>query len=171
MTGLFPDLADAAEPKEVSKSGMAEILGVVPGRITQLIGMGLPVLPSGRIEVAAGRAWYEANINPDRRKHRPDGHLSAAEELKRIRVQQARLDLQRAQGALIDRKAAETVIFARARAERDAHLAFVARISPALAQRLEIDPAKLFAELDREMRDHLAKLAETPIEELPHDAG
>jgi hypothetical protein len=165
---LFSDLADQSQTGLVSKSRFAALLGVAPSRVTQLIASGLPV-ENGKIDPAKGRAWYEANVSADRRKQRPEGHFSAAEELKRLRVEQARLDLERSRGALVDRQEAEDAIFSRARAERDAHLAWAARIAPVIAQRLGINPSPLFAELDRELRLHLAQLAETPFQELLND--
>jgi hypothetical protein len=168
LTQLFSDLPSVSRA-QTSKSGFAGILGISPARISQLIAAGLPVEPSGKIDIAKGRAWYEANVDADRRKARPVGHLSASDELKRIKIEQAKLDLERARGAVIDRQAAEDAIFTRARAERDAHLAWAARIAPVIAQRIGIDPGRMFTELDRELRAHLAKLAETPMQELPCD--
>lgn len=170
LSPLFSHFPRNSEPSEVSKRGFADMIGLSPARISQLVANGLPVKPNGKIDVVAGRRWYQEHTDPDRRKSQRNGHASAAEELKRIQIDRARLDLERARGTVIDRRAAEEVIFTRARAERDALLAFVARISPSLAQRLGIDPAQLFSELDREIRLHLASVAETPIGDLS-DAG
>lgn len=142
------------------------MLDLSPARISQLISQGLPIKPNGKIDVAAGRRWYEEHTDPDRRKAQRNGHTSAAEELKRIQIERARLDLEQKRGTLIDRKAAEEAIFTRARAERDAWLAWAARAAPGLAQRLGIAPARIFTELDREVRAHLARLSETPVQEM-----
>jgi len=135
-----------------------------------LIAAGLPVEASGRIDLERGREWYQQNTSPDRRKVKPAGHESATDELKRIRIDQARLDLERSKGTLVERQAVEQAIFSRARAERDAHLAWATRIAPVIAARIGADPGRLFTELDREMRAHLAKLAETPLQDLARDA-
>lgn len=43
----------------VTKSELAGILGVSKGRISQLIGEGLPVEPTGMVDVDKARAWRE----------------------------------------------------------------------------------------------------------------
>jgi hypothetical protein len=169
MQFSFIEKSDQSCADLVSKSQFAAILGVAPSRVTQLIAAGLPVEAGGRINQVEGRRWYEQNISINRRKARPDGHTSPSGELQRIRAELASIDLERAKGNLIDRRAAEDAIFTRARSERDAHLAWAARVAPAIAQRIGSDPSKLFLELDRELRAHLAKLAETPLQDLPHD--
>jgi hypothetical protein len=54
-------------------------------------------------------------------------------------------------------------VFARARAERDAHMAWVQRSAPLLAAELGADPRATFAALDRMMREHLEHLADMPL--------
>jgi len=149
----------------LSKAGFAKLLGVTPGRVSQMVEKGLPLTPSGKVPVAEGRAWYEANIRQRKRAPDPAGETDRA-RLERIRADQAELELARARGALVDRREVERHVFARARAERDAHLAWVARVAPAVATEIGADPAALFAALDREMRRHLEQLAETPAGEL-----
>lgn len=166
LSPLFSELPRNPEPPVASKRAFAAMMGLSPARISQLVAAGLPTTTNGKIDVPAARRWYEQHTDPDRRKNQRNGHLSAAEELKRIQVERARIELERARGNLIDRQIAEEVIFTRARAERDALLAWVARISPGLAQRLGANPAQLFSELDREARLHLAKISETPLEGL-----
>jgi hypothetical protein len=53
----------------------------------------------------------------------------------------ARLELKKREGSLIPREAAERFIFERAREERDALIAWVARVSPALAHELGCEAA------------------------------
>jgi len=60
--------------------------------------------------------------------------------------------IEREQGKLIDADEARRTVFARARAERDAHLAWVQRTAPLLAAELGADPRATFAALDRMMR-------------------
>ena len=69
----------------------------------------------------------------------------------------------------MDRKGVELALFERARAERDAHMAWVSRIAPELATELQADLSAVYAFLDREMRHHLEDLASTSLQELAPD--
>ena len=71
-------------------------------------------------------------------------------------------------GELIDTEAAERTVFARAKAERDAHLAWAQRSAPVIAAELGIETGPVFAVLDRLMREHLEHLASMPLEDLFH---
>ncbi len=164
-------------PDIVTKRGFADLLEVHPSRITQLVAQGLPVEPNGRISVSKASAWIDANLDPDRRKvlrpsdKQPLGAAkSARAEFDRIRTDRARLELEKARGALVDRKAVESAIFARARAERDAHLAWAARLAPIVATRFGIDHVAVLELLDAELRRHLQDLADRPLAELTRDA-
>lgn len=53
-------------PREMSKSGFAGLIGVTPGRVSQMIKDGLPVEPNGKIDVARGRLWIQDNIDQRR---------------------------------------------------------------------------------------------------------
>lgn len=53
-------------PRELSKSGFAGLIGVTPGRVSQLIKDGLPVEPNGKIDVARGKLWFQENIDQRR---------------------------------------------------------------------------------------------------------
>jgi hypothetical protein len=48
--------------KSVTKSRLAELLGVSPSRVSQYFRAGLPVLSSGRVDPEAARAWLAANV-------------------------------------------------------------------------------------------------------------
>lgn len=166
---LFQTLPDLA-PAEMTKSAFAGHIGVSKGRISQMIRDGLPVLDNGRVPVEAAVAWYHANI-----RHSAQTAKKAADDLALVKRQreEAHRDLLRLQveekaGRLIDRRAAEAAIFERARAERDAHLAWCSRIAPLIATETDCDLSSLFAALDREMRAHLEELAAQPIEALHH---
>jgi len=154
----------------VSKSSAAAALGVSPARVTQLIAEGLPVEPRGRISLAKAKAWCADNLDGGRARAGGGGKTGAATrvriELDRVRVERARLELEKARGALVDRKAAEAAIFARARAERDAHLAWVVRVAPTVAVQLGVDGAELQRLLELEMRQHLEELACRALAEL-----
>ncbi|MGB0749827.1 MAG: hypothetical protein ACPGO3_13880 [Magnetospiraceae bacterium] len=135
----------------------------------------MPSTADGKIEREPAIAWMEANLDPGRRKKSagdapPDSHShslpSLKEEHELVKIQRARIALERERGALVDRAAAESAILARARAERDQHLAFVSRVAPILAGELGIDPGDLFRLMDKHMREHLARLSETRLDEL-----
>ena len=156
-------------PSAVPKGFFAQLVGITPGRVSQLIAQGLPVRLDGKIDVEAGREWLEANVNR---------RASAADPIAAARVSElaeARLARERAQsellqhkaakeaGRLVDRATVERSAFERARAERDAHLDFAARVAPRIAAELNVDPRAIFAILDREIREHLNRLADTPL--------
>jgi hypothetical protein len=154
-----------------TKTAFAARVGLTKGRISQLVAEGLPVRADGRIDVAVGLAWIEDNLDPARRNRggaavptRATTTLAEAKRLHEIvKVQRARLAFEREQGKLIDADEARRTVFARARAERDAHLAWVQRAAPLLAAELEADPRATFATLDRMMREHLEHLADLPL--------
>lgn len=54
------------ELRTVSKSGFAKLVGLTPGRISQLISQGLPVEPDGKVDVARGKLWIAGNVDPVR---------------------------------------------------------------------------------------------------------
>ena len=164
--------APIAEPSQrtATKAKFAEILGVSKGRVSQLIKDGLPVEASGRVDIEQGKAWYSENCSPSRRKAMPPRQtMTPKGELEMIKAERAKLDLEREKGNLIDRFAAEQVIFERARGERDAWIGWASRASILIASELESDPGETFSILDRLVRDHLVELAETPVKELSND--
>jgi hypothetical protein len=173
----MPKLTAAANGESkagaVSKAAFAEKVGLTRGRISQLIAQGLPVRADGRIEVEAGLRWMEDNLDADRRNkggsQAPAGAptLAEAKRLHEIlKIQRARLALDKERGDLVSRAEVKAAVFARARRERDAHMAWVARTAPQLAAELGADPARTFASLDRLMREHLLDLARTPLQVL-----
>ncbi len=133
----------------------------------------MPVRTDGWIEVKSGLRWMEDNLDSDRRnKGGTTGNGSALSlaEAKRlheiVKVQRARLALDKERGDLVSRAEVKAAVFARARRERDTHMAWVARTAPQLAAELDADPARTFASLDRLMREHLFDLARTPLQVL-----
>jgi hypothetical protein len=157
----------------VTKAAFAERVGLTRGRISQLIAHGLPVLADGRIEVETGLRWMEENLDPDRRgKGGVSNTTPSLAEARRlheiVKVQRAKLAYERERGDLVNRSAVKVAVFARAKAERDAHMTWVARVTPLLAAELGADPARTFAALDRLMREHLVDLARLPLPDL-HD--
>jgi len=154
-----------------TKTAFATRVGLTKGRISQLVAEGLPVRADGRIDVAVGLAWIEDNLDPARRNKggavNPTRATTTLAEAKRlheiVKVQRAKLAFEREQGQLVETAAATRTVFARARAERDAHLAWVQRTAPLLAAELGADPRATFAALDRMMREHLEHLADLPL--------
>ena len=84
-----------------------------------------------------------------------------------VRVAMARLRFDKDRGRLVNKDEIGIVIFNRARRERNAHLSWVIRVAPQLADELSVDPALMFTALDRHLREHLAILSKTPLFELP----
>jgi hypothetical protein len=153
----------------VSKRGFAELVGVSPGRVSQMIKDGLPVEPNGRVNVEAGRAWIVANIDPNRRRIQlDDGGSVRSSKVKRenAEAEMAHLKAERMAESLIDRAATLQAIEGRARFERDSWIGWVNRTAPEIAAAVGGDLAAVVAALDRAVRDHLAQLADTPIEGL-----
>lgn len=83
----------------------------------------------------------------------------------------SRAAFEREQGKLIDADRAEQTVFARAKAERDAHIAWVQRSAPIMASELGIETGPVFTVLDRLMREHLEHLLSTPLGGLFHADG
>lgn len=157
-----PNLFGVIMEEAVTKAEFARQIGVSRARVSQLVGQGLPVLHSGKVPVRQAHDWVATNI---KRRQKPESALPESDRarLDRIKADQAELELERTRGTLLDRAAAEGAIFERAKAERDAHLAWVSRIATPIAAQTGADPAALFAALDAAMRDHLAELAEKDL--------
>lgn len=158
-------------PASLTKAAFAEKVGLTRGRISQLIGQRLPVAAGGKIDVEAGLRWMEDNLDPGRRgKGGAAGTTPSLAEARRlheiVKVQRAKLALERERGDLVNRAIVRGAVFARAKAERDAHMAWIARVTPLLSAELGADPARTFAALDRLMRKHLVDLARMPLPEL-----
>ena len=134
-------------------------------RVSQLVGLGLPVLPNGKVRRSDALAWVKTHIRPRGNKPLAGEALAPGtrDTIDSLKIARARLALDKESGRLVDRAKAEAAIFERARFERDAHLAFCQRLAPILAGELGADPAVVHAILDREMRQHLVDLAKTPL--------
>lgn len=166
--GFLPDLPVSASPSTLSKKAFGEAIGVSAGRVTQMIAMGLPVEPNGRIDLVRGRTWVTENIDPNRRRATlsegsPLGFASSRAEREAADAKTARLKAERLEGNLIDRTAALRAIETRARAERDAWISWVNRVAPEVATETDADLGAVAALLDRLVREQLASLAEMKI--------
>jgi hypothetical protein len=167
--GLFGLDPPSAAPPTLSKKAFGEAIGVSAGRVTQMIAMGLPVEPNGRVDLARGRKWVSDHIDPNRRRASlpegsPLGFASSRSEREAADAKTARLKADKLEGALINRNAALRAIETRARAERDARISWVNRVGPEVAILTGSDLGLVVAMLDRLVRDQLATLAEMKIE-------
>jgi DNA-binding transcriptional regulator YdaS (Cro superfamily) len=160
--------ANEAENPIVSKSRFAELVGLSPARISQLIAEGLPVEPDKRIDLAKGQQWLNDRQAADdgERPTRP-APLTARGQRDVAEAKIAGLKAERLAGRLIDLKATLRVVEGRARFERDAWIGWVNRAAPLLASEAGADMAIIVAILDREVRAQLAALAVQPLE-LPN---
>lgn len=153
----------------ISKRCFAELIGVSPGRVSQMIADGLPVEPNGRIEIAKGKAWVAANVDPNRRRVRLPGEAAPAPGTPKATRDAAEAEIARLRAArmaenLIDKHATLRALETRARFERDAWIGWVNRAAPEIATATGADLAVVVSALDRMVRDQLATLAGTPIE-------
>lgn len=160
MHSTVPPMTDT-----LSKRGFGELIGVSPGRVSQMIADGLPVEPNGRIAIAKGKAWVAANVDQNRRRARVDGGLfdSSKREREAAEARIANFKADRLADRLIDRDATLRTIETRARVERDAWIGWVNRAAPELARLANADVAIVVSTLDRLVREQLATLAATPL--------
>jgi hypothetical protein len=77
-----------------------------------------------------------------------------------LKAQERRVRLQRMKGELVDRAKAVAQVFKLARDERDAWVNWPARVAAVMAAELDVDAHKLHTVLERQVREHLAELAE-----------
>jgi hypothetical protein len=77
-----------------------------------------------------------------------------------LKAQERRLRLQQIKGELVDRAKAVAQVFRLARDERDAWINWPARAASVIAAELEVDSHRLHTVLERQVRAHLAELAE-----------
>jgi hypothetical protein len=173
-SGLLPPAGAAGGT--MSKSSFARLIGVTPGRVSQLIAKGMPTEPDGTVDVAKAKAWIRDNIDPTRGHAKVDeveGPLplppptstprseKTAEETAFLRTKRERL-----QGTLISKAETLQAIETRSRAERDSWLGWVNRIAPEMARATNADLAMVVALLDRHVREQLATLASVPIGDI-----
>ena len=165
-SSLFPD--DPSAPKPILKRDFAALMGVTPGRISQLIHRGLPCTSNGMIDPEKGKAWWQENMTAGRKRMAGvQGSLASTKaSIDNERLEQLRLETAERRGELVGRETVRRAIADRGRAERDAHQAWVMRTAPVLAAELGVDANRMFSALDKAMREHLAFLARTPVDEL-----
>ncbi len=141
--------------------------------------------PDGTIEPGTADAAWARNTNAAKRRKRkavPKAALEAARETltesgqrpagvgmtfmeartasEVLKVQTARINLQRLKGEVIDRARAIAHAFRFAREMRDAWLNWPARVSALMAADLGVDPHTMHTALEKHVRQHLDELAE-----------
>lgn len=169
-----------------TKADFARRVGLSRPRITQLAAKGLPVTPDGKVDVGAALEWMSRELDPTQRvaqskaKARPalvppvpapvdsdgdgeeDGDLIAARtEHEWLKVERARLALERDKGDVAPWAEIDRVLFEHGRRHRDAWLAWSQRVVPDMAAELKVDGARLTAVLRKFVSAHLQELAET----------
>jgi hypothetical protein len=77
-----------------------------------------------------------------------------------LKAQERRLKLQQIKGELVDRAKAVAHVFRLARDERDAWINWPTRAAATIAAELQVDSHELHTVLERQVRKHLAELAE-----------
>jgi hypothetical protein len=158
----------------ISKSAFARLQGVTPQRVNIWLKEGLPTV-NGKIDSDVGEKWRHDNANEKQREAykrrgavRPELQGESSSDLRRryeaIKVELGELALAKERCELIDRGKVHRWAEGMGRIHRDAHLAFVARASNAIASELGVNAGQLLAALDREMRQHLTELAELPVD-------
>lgn len=154
-----------SEPRAVSKKAFAELANISQGRVSQLIKLGLPVEPDGRIDVARGKLWIKGNISPTRSAAQSDqtdlpfaAEKDAADERLRLVREQAdaiALKNQQSRRELIPATEVEREWANVLRTVRASILA----VPPRLRQTMPHLTAHDIAALDSELRQALEDLA------------
>ena len=157
----------------------ARRVGLTPGRITQLVQNGMPTLPTGRIPIAEALAWMEANLDQTRRGGKPSpasvqdaaavpsGDAPSLVQIK-TKHEQAKLialtqRIKKEAGQLVNKDEVERAIAARAKAEREALVAWALRASAVIAAEVGCDPGALHIALDREIHEHLEAVSQMEL--------
>lgn len=155
------------EPKTLRKGDFAKLVGVSPGRVSQMVADGMPVDPNGRIDVARGKLWIQANVSPTRSaaQARTDPELpfaatrdASAERVRLLREQADHAALKNAEKRRELLPASE-VERAWANVLRDVRAAMLA-LPSRIQQRLSHLSAAEIDLIDREIRDVLSEVAD-----------
>lgn len=186
MTDAASEAGQQAEASQRSNTGpqsggklltftaFAQQEGLAQSRISQLVSEGMPVEADGRLDATAARAWMDSRLDPGRREARKPGSsrgkagtvadLRAKKLAGELRLLE--LEARKREGDVVERAAVDRFLFERARMERDAWIGWIARTVPLMAAKTGAEPSAVFAFLDRAVREHLAELAETPLQEI-----
>lgn len=152
------------------------VTGLSRGRVRTLLRSGLPKRSAAEI-----KKWIKANIDPKRKNHwgkgksgssnGVNGHslVDARRENEQVKVEIGKLELAKRRGELIQRAKVQKFIDSRARMERDHWIAWPAAAAARMCAELRVDHDRLLSALEKEVREHLTKLAATPVEEINDD--
>ncbi|MGP9814426.1 DNA packaging protein [Rhodopseudomonas sp. NSM] len=148
-------------PREISKSGFAGLIGVSPGRVSQLIKDGLPVEASGKIDVARGKLWFQENVDQRRSDAQRQTELplsnrgkeSHKERLLREQADQAAIKTARLRGELVTAAAVEARWSDVLRRLRSKILAVPSRVRQSCPNLTARDVATFDLELRRALED------------------
>lgn len=175
-----------------TQAAFARRVGLSAPRISQLVKAGLPCV-DGKVDVPAALAWMSEALDPTQRlaqakaKARPvtvpplprlddeDGNEPSDEPAagdyntaktahEWLKVERAKLALERDRGNLLPAEQVRRDVFALAKAERDAWVSWPMRAAAVVAAELGVDPGDVHRLLDREVRTHLAELADLPAQ-------
>ncbi|MGB3389719.1 MAG: DNA packaging protein [Pseudaminobacter sp.] len=155
---------DAIGPlRSLRKKAFAELVGVSPGRVSQMIAQGLPVEPNGRIDIAAGKLWIKENVSPTRSAAQSlqsdlpvAAQPDAAAEAVRLKKEQA--DHAELKNKMLRKELVEAVAVERAwanvlRQVRSGVLAVPSRLRQVLPHLTAHDVATIDAELRHVLED------------------
>lgn len=157
-----PQDPDAVSPPTILKKEFASRMGIARSRVTQLAQAGMPVEPDGKINEARARAWCEEREIGSKQKR--SGNLAQVKlAFEREKLRKLRFDNALRDGSQVDREEIRRLVTAHRKADRDAHMAWVQRVSPAMAAELGVEAARMFAVLDAATRDLLHELALAPV--------
>lgn len=144
--------------------------GLSPSRFRQLKADGLPLMGK-RVDYKKAMAWMEANVDPARKNDWQDSSLNdLRRERERMKIEQGKLELAKARGELVERKAVSKFLTERARMERDNWLAWASAVSARIAASLGVDHDRLFATIEEEVRGQLRDLSDKQLEDNTSDS-
>lgn len=172
--------------ERITQAELARRVALTPGRISQLKRQGLPVGDDGKVDLDECLAWLKQHLDPSRRQAAKDGKPPAARparpveadtpeegdlteartRLEWLRVQKLELELAVTRSELVPLADIQGALFAFSRLHRDRWQGWASGAVIGMAGRLGIEPAALFAELDKGVREHLAELANVPAPRL-----
>lgn len=163
----------------LTQTAYAKHAKLTRGRVGQLIVEGMPVIEGGQIDPVTADAWRRANSSPARqaanrkgRMGRPfiggAGKLGTTADARRRKLEadagMSELKFRERHGELIRKADAELFLFEKGREIRDSWLSWLARIAPAMAAELDIEPQLAFSWLDKAVRAHLLELSKIKLE-------
>jgi hypothetical protein len=183
-------------PKQVlKKSELAKLLSLTPGRVSQLIKLGLPVRADGRLDRQACVSWYQSrvfrrpalseaiSVSPSATSQAgggpdlaPVGSDTAPAsgclvdlriERERLKLRRETLDFEERRTNLMFIAEVRAEVMARATAEREALLNWPKRIAAGLAAKFGAIERDMFMALDVAVRTYLEERSAVPVPQTP----